>query len=68
MIMKNEIWKEIEGYEGKYLVSDFGRVKSMPNKVWNSERILKPLKQTYCFVDLLNKSGFLYSQLQDFLH
>jgi hypothetical protein len=50
--MKNEIWKEIEGYEGKYLVSSFGRVKSMPNKVWNSERILKPLKQTYSFIDL----------------
>ena len=52
MIMKNEIWKEIEGYEGKYLVSSFGRVKSMPNKVWNSERILKPLKQTYSTIDL----------------
>jgi len=52
MIMKNEIWKDIEGYEGKYLVSNFGRIKSMPNKSWNSERILKPLKQTYCFIDL----------------
>lgn len=24
-----EIWKEIEGYEGRYLVSDLGRVKSL---------------------------------------
>ena len=52
MIMKNEIWKEIEGYEGKYFVSNFGRIKSMPNKSWNSERILKPLKQEYCLIDL----------------
>ena len=25
-----EIWKDIEGYEGKYEVSNFGRVKSLP--------------------------------------
>ena len=34
-----ENWKEIAGYEGLYLVSDQGRVKSM----WHDkERILKP--------------------------
>ena len=26
----NEIWKDIEGYEGKYQVSSFGRVRSVP--------------------------------------
>ena len=25
-----EIWKDIDGYEGKYQVSDLGRVRSMP--------------------------------------
>ena len=26
----NEIWKDIEGYEGKYQVSNLGRVRSLP--------------------------------------
>ena len=30
-----EIWKEIEGYEGYYLISTFGRVKSQSRKIYN---------------------------------
>ena len=46
-----EEWKDIKGYEGLYMVSNEGRVKSVERKVWNSgkqcyktikERILKP--------------------------
>lgn len=33
-----EIWKDIEGYNGKYQVSNLGRVKSLKG----SEKILKP--------------------------
>ena len=43
-----EVWKDIVGYEGKYQVSSYGRVKSLERKVWNryqfvtkKERILK---------------------------
>ena len=43
-----EIWKDIKGYEGKYQISSFGRVKSLPRKTNNrngsyttKERILK---------------------------
>ena len=37
--MKNEVWKDIVGYEGLYQVSDKGRIKSL----WfGKERILKP--------------------------
>lgn len=38
-----EIWKDVQGYEGIYQVSNFGRVKSLPRKVlnWNSNRYLK---------------------------
>lgn len=32
-----EEWKEIEGYGGKYLISNLGRVKSLKN---HKERIL----------------------------
>ncbi len=45
-----EEWKDIEGYEGLYQVSNTGKVKSLERTVWNSrgfyrtvqERILKP--------------------------
>ena len=33
-----EEWREIEGYDGKYLVSNKGRIKSLKYK---KERILK---------------------------
>lgn len=37
--MNNEVWKDIEGYEGLYKISDKGRVKSIG---YGKERILKP--------------------------
>lgn len=62
--MDNEVWKDIPGYEGRYQVSNMGRVKSMKRKVRGrchftgeeffrtvEERILRPGK--YC------KSGHL---------
>lgn len=45
----DEIWKDIEGYEGLYQVSNLGRVKALPKYCFNGsgdwlmkERILKP--------------------------
>ena len=29
----NEVWKDIKGYEGLYMVSNLGRVKSLSHKV-----------------------------------
>src|SRR5688572_8966386 len=49
--MSNENWKDVVGYEGIYLVSDLGRVRSLPREVFQpgviksypiNERILKP--------------------------
>ena len=45
-----EIWRDIPGYEGRYQVSNLGRVKSLPQIVprrdgrsrWNPGRVLKP--------------------------
>ena len=49
--MKNEIWRDVVGYEGLYQVSDQGRVKSFK---WNKERFLKPSmdKDGYLLVTL----------------
>lgn len=51
-----EIWNDIKGYEGKYKVSNLGRVKSKARKtkvginnvkeILRGEKILKPLKLT----------------------
>ena len=47
-----ELWKDIEGYEGLYQVSNMGRVKALAKKTktWTGtkswpERILKPIIQ-----------------------
>ena len=37
----SEEWREIEGYDGKYLVSNKGRIKSLKGK---KERLLKCFK------------------------
>lgn len=54
MEIKNEIWKDIVGYEGLYQVSNLGRVKSLSRYVtrgcysWvTRDIILKPTNQGY---------------------
>lgn len=40
-----EVWKDIEGYEGKYQISNLGNVKSLPKKCGfrqDNGRLLKP--------------------------
>ena len=65
--MKKEIWKDIKGYEGRYQVSNMGRVKSLDrtfiNKIGRKqhtkERILKlgTDKDGYLRVALCKGSG-----------
>ena len=53
-----EIWKDIEGYENLYQVSNLGRVKSLGNGGSNSkERILKQLNKNGYFGVCLCKEG-----------
>jgi hypothetical protein len=50
-----EIWKDIEGYQGSYQVSNLGRVKSLLN---SKEIILKPINSKgYSSVFLSNGKG-----------
>lgn len=50
----NEEWKNIEGYEGLYQVSNLGRVKSLNYRQTGREQILKTRKNNcgYLFVSL----------------
>ena len=55
-----EIWKDVQGYEGLYQVSNLGRVKSLGRFVvrplsqkgyrWKAEKILKPRKNHYGYL------------------
>lgn len=40
-----EIWKDVLGYEGYYMVSNFGRVKSLSRYVMGRGNSLKPLPE-----------------------
>ena len=39
-----EIWKDIEGYNGIYQISNLGRVKSLGNTKNKKDKIIKPIK------------------------
>jgi len=64
--METEIWKDIEGYEGLFAVSNLGRVKSLARRVSNHtgfinkpERIMKQQidKKGYKRISLQNKKN-----------
>lgn len=52
-----EIWKDIPGYEGHYMVSNMGRVKSFNYRNTNREHILKPRKLKHYSRYGLGKGG-----------
>ena len=63
---EKEIWKDIEGYEGLYEVSNMGRVKSLERTVWDNrgyyrtvpERIMKGKKSGSGYLQVhLSKDG-----------
>lgn len=65
--MENEIWKDVQGYEGLYQVSNLGRIKSLKRKVyagrnrtrWQYEKIMSNYRTNgngYKIVGL-NKEG-----------
>lgn len=52
--MDDEVWKDIKGYEGRYQVSNMGRIRSCSNSSRSAIRILKPWSnhEGYLLVDL----------------
>ena len=57
--LQNEIWKPISGFEGLYEISNYGRVKSLGNGIYNSKKkILIPWKENCGYLRiLLSKNG-----------
>jgi hypothetical protein len=56
-----EIWKDIKGYEGFFMVSSFGNVKSCERDVWNGKGYYR--KQEIILKQRKNKKGYLIVDL-----
>lgn len=54
MIYKNEIWKDVPGFEGFYQISNYGRIKSLSRSKRFKEKI-RVLRK--------HKNGYLYTVL-----
>ena len=62
-----ETWKDIEGYEGMYQVSNLGRVKSLKRKSVTQEKIIKGTNNGngYTRVSLNNKLHYVHRLVAD---
>lgn len=60
--LREEIWKDIKGYEGKYQISNTGYVKSLDFNHTGKEKILKNKVnyKGYCFVTLYKENKQYY--------
>lgn len=56
--MKNEVWKDIKGYEGLYQISDSGKVKSLPKITGSRFR-----KESIILYANTNRWGYSYVTL-----
>ena len=56
----NEEWRDIEGYEGIYQISSYGRARSFK---FNKIKILKPIKNNQGYLSYILSINLLYIQL-----
>lgn len=56
-ITQEEIWKDIEGYEGIYQISNTGKVKSLPKEWWTGRHYIKT--PTKILKPSLDRKGYL---------
>jgi len=54
-IIEGEIWKPVEGYEGRYRVSNHGRIWSTPT--YQADRLLKPGTQSRGYLTVVLYDG-----------
>ena len=56
--MENEVWKDIVGFENRYMISNLGRVKSLKYRHHNKIEILKQENNCgYKRISLFTKDG-----------
>lgn len=72
MEQKNEIWKDIQGFEGHYQVSNLGRVRSLDTKI-NSPGSVRQRPYCYTIKGRIMKphksnSGYMFVQLTENHH
>lgn len=56
-----EIWKDIEGFEGLYQVSNFGRVKSLKREIVRKDQVITLKEKILKFS--IRKGGYLMTRL-----
>lgn len=67
----SEVWKDVAGYEGRYKVSNFGRVESQPNKRRRTALILKQSAHKtagHMIVNLTSEEGGKWKQKCHWVH
>lgn len=57
--MNNEVWKNIRGTDGKYLVSSEGRIKGLPRRVKRSDGVKGKFLKERMLKGACNSSGYL---------
>lgn len=60
MELKNEIWKDIDGFEGIYQVSTTGRVKHLNYRGRNVDKFLTPQRQRNGYFTVVLYNGGIY--------
>lgn len=53
-VMQNEIWKDIKGYEGRYQISNFYRVKSLDRIVKHNNNVPQSMKGRFLKISYQN--------------
>lgn len=62
-IVTNEIWKDIQEYEGLYQVSNLGRIKSLEKIIITNNNIIKKMSEKILKTPL-HKDGYCYVMLR----
>lgn len=59
---EQEIWKDVQGYEGRYQISSFGRVKVLP--FWHNNRFGGYMTQEHIINGRIGRKGYRYVALK----
>ena len=54
-----EVWKDIKGYEGAYMVSNYGRVKSLKKNIKTHEETRNQYRSPRFLTQFMNKWGYM---------